>query len=368
MSGLLFVQRWHCDPCGLNQTHGVRSAIVNKLCCTGVCFESVSCPHHPSIFSDSHQETEITTITQIMLAAMSSNSFAFSKSAIAILKTWMLLAGCPWLSGMPPSSLAIDIVVKVSSSFNLLILSLIVDVVDVSVSEFVPSPPNEHRAFLLSKHLAFSDIFEMHRQILVAVEEVFGIHQHSNEIQCLTLSCRSARVAVIIMSFKNDAIVKHNFLFVNIELVRTMFRESLDGRRALTVVISQMSPSSWWLWSSFRCVVPWFPRRIFLNDRVRDWNVVVIRLLICVRTSLFPQISPATAINDPDFWKGIAISTLKFCIILGKFEDLCVKHIFEWFFRFLAESVDLRLFTDILKELFFPCVNVSRSSWKILCR
>ena len=44
---------------------------------------------------------------------------------------------------------------------------------DVLVSEFVPSPPGEH--------LAFSDIVLMHRQILVAVEEVSGAHQHSNE-------------------------------------------------------------------------------------------------------------------------------------------------------------------------------------------
>ena len=48
-----------------------------------------------------------------------------------------------------------------------------VDVVDVSVSEFVPSPTGEH--------LAFSGIVSMRRQILVAVEEVSGAHQHSNE-------------------------------------------------------------------------------------------------------------------------------------------------------------------------------------------
>ena len=48
-----------------------------------------------------------------------------------------------------------------------------VDVVDVSVSEFVLSPPREH--------LACSGIVFMHRQILVAVEEVSGAHQHSNE-------------------------------------------------------------------------------------------------------------------------------------------------------------------------------------------
>ena len=48
-----------------------------------------------------------------------------------------------------------------------------VDVVDVSLSEFVLFAPGEHPAF--------SGIVLMHRQILVAVEEVSGAHQHSNE-------------------------------------------------------------------------------------------------------------------------------------------------------------------------------------------
>ena len=35
--------------------------------------------------------------------------------------------------------------------------------------------------------------------------------------------------------------------------------------------------------------------------------------------------------NDPDFGKGIAIKTLKFCRILAEFEDLCVVHVDEYF-------------------------------------
>ena len=50
---------------------------------------------------------------------------------------------------------------------------------------------------------------------------------------------------------------------------------------------------------------------------------------VVVRLPLVLQISPATAINDPDFRKGIATRTLKFCRILAKFEDLCLVHIFE---------------------------------------
>ena len=49
----------------------------------------------------------------------------------------------------------------------------VVDVLDVSVAEFVAFPP--------SKRLAFEGIVLIQRQILVAVEEAFEDHQHSNE-------------------------------------------------------------------------------------------------------------------------------------------------------------------------------------------
>ena len=55
------------------------------------------CLHSPSIFWNSFQETEITTISQMMQVAMSSNSFAIAKSATTKLKMKMkmLLAGFP---------------------------------------------------------------------------------------------------------------------------------------------------------------------------------------------------------------------------------------------------------------------------------
>ena len=49
----------------------------------------------------------------------------------------------------------------------------VVDVLDVSVSEIVAFPPSERLAFL--------GIVVMQRQILVAVEEAFEVHRHSNE-------------------------------------------------------------------------------------------------------------------------------------------------------------------------------------------
>ena len=154
----------------------VRSALVNKLYCTDVYCEWVSCPHPPSIFWNSFQETEITTISQKMWDTMSSNSFAIVKLAAAKLKLKMkmLLAGSPWLSVVAPSSFS-----DRHSNRSFLLLRIVdpvvdvVDVLDISVSEIV--------AFPSSERLAFQGIVLMQRRILVAVEEAFGAHQHSNE-------------------------------------------------------------------------------------------------------------------------------------------------------------------------------------------
>ena len=124
------------------------------------------CPVYtsPSIFWNSFQETEITTISQMMWAAMNSNSFAIVKFATAKLKMKMMPAGFP----VALCSTAIRFSGRQRNrSFLLLLLLRIadlvvdaVDVLDVSVSEIVAFPPTEH--------LAFSRTVSMHRQILVA--------------------------------------------------------------------------------------------------------------------------------------------------------------------------------------------------------
>ena len=71
----------------------VRCALVIKLYCTDVFCEWVSCLHPPSIFWNSFQETEITTIYQMMWDTMSSNSFAVVRFATAKLKMRTLPEG-----------------------------------------------------------------------------------------------------------------------------------------------------------------------------------------------------------------------------------------------------------------------------------
>ena len=60
------MRKMRCNPCDLSQARGVRSALVNRLYCTDVHCEWVSCLHTPSIFWNCFQETEVTTISQMM--------------------------------------------------------------------------------------------------------------------------------------------------------------------------------------------------------------------------------------------------------------------------------------------------------------
>ena len=66
---MFVLSRLCCRAAKACAKRGVRSALVNRLYCTNVCREWVSCLHPPSIFWNSFQETEI-TIPQMMLAAM----------------------------------------------------------------------------------------------------------------------------------------------------------------------------------------------------------------------------------------------------------------------------------------------------------
>ena len=111
----------------LSQAKRIECAMraVIKLYCTSVSCEWVSCLHTPSNFWNSFQDTEITTIYQMMWNTMSSNSFANVSLATAMLKMKTLPTEVsPWLSVVPPSSFSIDMVIEVVSSSELLIFSL----------------------------------------------------------------------------------------------------------------------------------------------------------------------------------------------------------------------------------------------------
>ena len=135
----------------------MRSAPVNKLYCTDVY----------GIFLNSFQETEITTIFQMMQAAMSSNSIAFVKLATAKLKMKTLCAG--FSVALCCTAIQLSDRQKNRSFLLLRNADLVVDVanvLDVSVSEIVAFPPSER--------LAFNALFSSIGKFWVAVEEALG--------------------------------------------------------------------------------------------------------------------------------------------------------------------------------------------------
>ena len=102
------------------------------------------------------------------------NSFVIVKLATAKLKMKTLPAG--FLVALCSTAIQFSDRHSNRSFLVLRTADLVVDVadvLDVSVSEIVRSPPSEH--------LAFQGTVLIHRLILVDVEEVSGAHQHSNE-------------------------------------------------------------------------------------------------------------------------------------------------------------------------------------------
>ena len=63
------------------------------------------------------------------------------------------------------------------------------------------------------------------------------------------------------------------------------------------------------------------------KPRIEEKSLFAFCVVVGLR--LYFKISPATAIIDSDFGKGIAIRTLKFCRILANFEHLCAVHVDE---------------------------------------
>ena len=102
---------------------------------------------------------------------MSSNSFAIVKLATAKLKM---------MTGFSVALCSTAIQFSDRHSYRSFLLSRIADLV-VDVADVLDVTVSEIVAFSPSEVLVFQGIVEMHWQILVAVEKVFGAHEHSNE-------------------------------------------------------------------------------------------------------------------------------------------------------------------------------------------
>ena len=313
----------HKDDAAIRVTWAKRVRCVPRLwtdCTALMSVVSVSCLHTTWIFWNSYQETEITTISQRMQVAMSSNSFAIVKLATAKLKMKMLPAGFPvalcstaiqsrdrhsirsfwfcrwrcWCCGC--------IGIRVCSVSAMWASCIFRQCLNASASSC-----NCRRSFWSPS------AFKRRTQCLAFWNSSGRVAVQS----CLSRAMRSKSIKSFLSNIMLRQWLSVSFLFVppwKYRRMVAMFSLSCFLLHLLRPVEHDLS---------FRWAVLCSSTGILLNDQARDWRIVAISLLGCCRTPLVLQISPATAINDPDFRKGIAMRTLKFCRILTKFEDLC---------------------------------------------
>ena len=160
----------------------------------------------------------------------------------------------------------------------------------------------------------------MHRQILVAVEEVcteriprfIGGAQYWRKGSHALRSHRSWKTRLF--SHTSRTVTERQTLDSSFECwwaSETSLRESLDGRRALIVSLSQASLSPWRTWSVFQM------RRAL----VLDWNSSSWQSQGLKQKS---QLAFSVVVGLRLYFR-----TVKFCRIIAKFEDLCLVHIFE---------------------------------------
>ena len=125
-------------------------------------------------FLESFQVTEVTTISQMMWAAMSSNSFVIAKFATAKLKMKTLPAGFSVALCSTAIQFSIDIVIEVFSSFELLILSL-------TLLMFWTNRSQRLLRFRQVSVLQFKALFQCNGKFWSLSKRLLGLHQHSNE-------------------------------------------------------------------------------------------------------------------------------------------------------------------------------------------
>ena len=171
----------------------------------------------------------------------------------------------------------------------------------------------------------------MQRHILVAVEEAFGAHQHSNEEsnvwRSVTVQLSQLKKSCLSRAMRSKSMTSFSPILCSVSDIHlekssdgSMFALSCFLKHLIRFVEHHLS---------FRATMFWPSTGMLLNDKARDWSKIAIGLLECRKTPRILQFSPATAINHPDFGKSIAIMTLMFCKILAKFEDLLVVHVDE---------------------------------------
>ena len=111
-------QRWHCNPCDLSQARGVRSALVNRLCCTDVFCEWVSCPHAPSLFWNSSKKPKSPPFLRWCRLPLAPTRLPLRSRPLWSWRWRSLLAGFPVALCSTAIQFEIDIVIEFSPPSN----------------------------------------------------------------------------------------------------------------------------------------------------------------------------------------------------------------------------------------------------------
>ena len=194
-----------------SQARAMRSALVKRLYCAVCAVFLGVLSTLPVDFLKFFPRNRNTTTYQMMWNTMSSNSLAIAKSATAMFQMKTLPTGFT----VALCSTAIQSCDRHGhrSFLFLRIADFVVDavdVVDVSVSEIVAFPPSERLAFFW--HCFNATNSDRCRRV------IWGPPAFKRRTQCLAFCNNSAFRSCIVVSFKSDAIEKHDFLFANIVL------------------------------------------------------------------------------------------------------------------------------------------------------
>ena len=203
----------------------------------------------------------------------------------------------------------------------------------------------------------------MQRQILVAVEEAFEAHLHSNEESNVW---RSATVQLAWLKSRvfRKRCDRKAWLLSRQHCAPPIVPPWKDCWMAAMFLLSCFLKDLLRLVEhhlSFRSAMFWSSTGILLNDKAEDWNEIATSLLECCTTSRPLHISSRKCKKWSQFpWKNC----------YQKFEDLFSVHVVEQLSWFLAELFDLLLLTHVFKELFLLLMfsKISISCATLFCR
>ena len=350
-------QRWHCNPCDLSQARGVRSALCEQTvlhrCVLWVGVLSTRPVAFSGILPKKPKSPPFLRWCRLPLAP---TRLPLRSRPLWSWRWRSLLAGFP----VALCSTAIQFWDRHSNRSFLLrrIADFVVDavdVVDVSVWKIAAFPPSER--------LAFSGIIVMHRQVLVAVEEVCTEKIPTFIGGAQTLAKRK------VMLYDRIALERHDCTATRAERLQNakqwILRLNADGPQKLPCENRWMAVVLWLSRFlkhllrfeehdlSFRCAVLWSSTGILLDDKAGYWSKVAISFLGYCRTPLVLEDSEVLQ-NTCKVRRSLFGSYLRVIVVIPHWTDLLLfTHVFKEVFLMLLFFEHLVIFCDVILS---PCI------------